>query len=226
MRFPQENTNPLLKILNFVFRAEGFVHFFLCKKKMNDEDEDLDDPLRFEKCFMCQAPLPIQDTPRKRFRKCRTCINRGTKRGRERDPVRYLHYKWRSRKPKRDYVAELYTLQTVRNVYERCQHKSVLSNEDDYKVLCVAGKVKQPKTEADLVLLTTKEALGLAKRKTDEARLRVFELASVDPGAFGAGVNAFQASPAKGGGGNDVLPEAEDFAIAGEAGKGSDASSQ
>lgn len=69
-------------------------------------------------------------------------------------------------------------MDTVRIVYERCNGKSVLSNESDAEHLCISFRHKDPKepppTSDDLVLLTTKEAQSLA-HATPEKRAKVFE---------------------------------------------------
>lgn len=155
--------------------------------ELYEEEEEHEDPARFSKCYICNTPLkPIEgggNDNRKRFRKCRACINKTVRKNRELDPVRNLHFKWRSAVNKRPLEPEakhLASLQTVRSVYERCQHKSVLSGESNHSLLCMASKVKRPRTEEDLVIITTNEALALGKKKTDEDRLRFFTTAQQD----------------------------------------------
>lgn len=68
----------------------------------------------------------------------------------------------------------LWSLDIVRDVYERCNRKSVISGLDDVNLLCVSWRrVLQDPNE--LVILTTKEAQSLASIKDNEARVLAIE---------------------------------------------------
>ena len=69
---------------------------------------------------------------------------------------------------------EHYSIELVRHVYNRCEAKSVLSGETNHMSLCMACKPKKPKTEADLVIVTSSEAWQLSRSKTEEDRLKIF----------------------------------------------------
>ena len=139
-------------------------------------------PNRFENCYLCHKPLPPMygGKERRRFRKCRSCVNMGTKKNRMDDPVRHLHFKWRtlqSKRPLNDDVKHLVSVDVVRNVFERCGRRSALSGATDHKRLCVASKVKHPQTEDDLVVVTTGDAvLVMPKERAQDVRAVVQEL--------------------------------------------------
>jgi hypothetical protein len=141
-----------------------------------EEEEEQEDPARFDSCYLCKKALPATEKRRKRFRKCRGCINSGTRKSRVQDPVRLLHFKWRVSTARHAFPVELRSMDVVRDVYERCGKRSVLSGVTDHKRLCIVSKVKQPTTADDLVVVTTREAIVLSKKRNEEERMRMFEL--------------------------------------------------
>lgn len=123
------------------------------------------------KCYVCGATLEDDGKACQRqcARRCRRCKNASLLARRQANPVLLLQHRFYNsvRRHWPDADPALWSTQTIRQVYERCGGKSVLSQESDANLLCVSWVRKRPATE-ELVLLTTKEAQSLAHM--DEAK--------------------------------------------------------
>lgn len=147
------------------------------QKDQKDEDEE-EVPVNFNVCYLCQQPLPPKSNGKERARqkKCVSCLNRQAQKKLRKNPVELLYYKWRNAKNRKGSdIASLVSRETVEAVYTRAGKRSELSGESDYTRLCISSKTKQPRTQEDLVLITSGEALALAKKRTDEERALLFD---------------------------------------------------
>lgn len=126
-------------------------------------------------CIDCNTVLETSDKkkrkPKKRCAKCAIAYDKVLA---KQNPGRYLGTKMRVQKRKHGSIgkdeADLYSKDCAQTIYELYQGKSYLSGVSDLKDLCITSKVKHPRTQDDLVLLTTKEASALGKKKTDEEK--------------------------------------------------------
>ena len=125
-------------------------------------------------CRICHQPLQAATLSTKkrtlsRPRRCPSCTNAAALRRRHNDPVTLLAHRWRTNATKHWPQADvsLWSTATVRRVWKRWQGKSVLSDESDYRLLCIAPYDRhdpdQPPTPDRLVLVTTREAQRLAR---------------------------------------------------------------
>lgn len=127
-------------------------------------------------CVDCSEVIPErEDKKRNRTRKrCTKCAKKHDKEKIKQDPGRYLSTKMQARKrkigPIKEDEVKLYSRSSAKAIYDSYQGKSYLSNESDLLNLCIAPKVKNPRTQDDFVLLTSKEALLLGKKTTDEEK--------------------------------------------------------
>ena len=97
---------------------------------------------------------------------CKECVvSRSLKRRRD-DPVATLKSRlYNSFRHKTD-DDTLWSVKTVEKVWKRCKRKSVISGEANYKHLCITTKTNnRPITEDDLVVVTSIEAMQMAKAK-------------------------------------------------------------
>lgn len=147
----------------------------LKKRERESEDDEGEKPGVME-CYVCQLPLPDDGVTRKRNcpRRCRACRNAANLERRHKDPVAWLQHRWYNSAKRQwpDAQPSLWAKETVKEVYERCGGKSVLSGEEDVKMLCVSWKRKRYDV-GELVLLTTKEAKSMA-HLSEEDRLACF----------------------------------------------------
>lgn len=108
-----------------------------------------------------------------RGRRCKKCKNAAVVKRRHNNPCASLqhrlyntfHRMWPNAS------SELWSMNTVRMVWERCEKKSVISGETNPQHLCISYKHKpsekdEPPTIDDLVVMTTKEAQILAHCKS------------------------------------------------------------
>lgn len=130
-------------------------------------------------CRDCGVTVPHSDKKTKRPKRCKACMAKREKESRIANPGRHLGLKMRVQRRKRGLVPDdekdLYTNESARAIYDMYNGKSYLSAEDNVQHLCIASKVKKPKSRDDFVLLTTKEATTLACKKTDEEKAAFLE---------------------------------------------------
>lgn len=132
------------------------------------------DPL----CSNCNEPLPDK-RPRKRqrSRKCRQCYNKIAAERRENDPVRRLQHKWHNSAVKRWPRADpsLWSLKTVKEVYERCDKKCIITGLEDPTHLCVTYIIytDEPPPTDQLIVISTHEAQSIG-RASNERRVKHF----------------------------------------------------
>lgn len=121
-------------------------------------------------CWECAAPLEMVVGKRNGGKRCRKCKNAAVVKHRHNDPCKRLqhrlyntfHRMW----PKAD--KNLWSMKTVKEVWERCEQKSVISGETNPELLCISYKHKpaekdDPPLLEDLVVITSKEAQSFAK---------------------------------------------------------------
>jgi hypothetical protein len=116
-------------------------------------------------CVCCAARIPFDGLvrQRQRTRRCAWCIGRLR---RERlDPLGRIHRCWAQTVRRRGYRRALQRLEVVERVWARCHGRSVVSGCANPAALCVASRSANPRDEAALVLVTTREAMALAHRK-------------------------------------------------------------
>jgi len=130
-------------------------------------------------CRDCNKAMPVNGKRKKRQKRCKDCSRKRDRLVTRSKPGRYLSVKLRAQKRKHgripDDEKDLYTKEVAQSIYELFEGKSYLSGKSELDELCIATKVKKPRTRDDLVLLTTKEATTLARKKTDEERLAFLE---------------------------------------------------
>ena len=124
-------------------------------------------------CRICHQPLQASTSTKKltraRPRRCPSCTNAAALRRRHNDPVHLLAHRWRTNATKHWPQANtsLWSTATVRRVWKRWQGKSVMSDESDYRLLCLAPydrhDPEHPPSPDRLVLMTTREAQRLAR---------------------------------------------------------------
>jgi predicted PolB exonuclease-like 3'-5' exonuclease len=123
-------------------------------------------------CRDCNQVLTSSGKSKERTKRCNICSMKSK-------PGRYLGAKLRSQKRKHGPIPEdemeFYTNESAQAVYDLYERKSFLSGESDLNDLCIATKVKKPKSRDDLILLTTKEATAMARKKTDEEMMAFLE---------------------------------------------------
>jgi len=135
--------------------------------------------MELEKCYACNDILPPRIRKRVRPRRCVLCNNKAAAERRNGDPVLYLHHKWGSNVNKHwpDADPKIRSVETVRHVWDLCEHKCVVTGTDNVKLLCIAPVEshthKGPPTIEQLVILTTHEAQSLS-RASNEKRLERF----------------------------------------------------
>lgn len=111
---------------------------------------------------------------RNRQRACTKCRNQRAVERRRANPVSLLQHRWYNSATKLWPAADpsLWSMETVRGVYNRWGGCSVISEEADVDKLCVSyfhHKTATPPALDELVLLTTKEAQSVARMKHREA---------------------------------------------------------
>jgi len=147
--------------------------------------------LKMSFCWDCGTALAVieeeeeeEEGNKKRTRKgkrCKKCANAAVVKRRHANPCALLQHRlyntFRKTWPNAD--PSLWSIETVKEVWERCEQKSVISGETNHKNLCIsykrrpANKEEAPLLE-DLVVITTKEAQALA-HYSHEKRLEKFE---------------------------------------------------
>lgn len=110
----------------------------------------------------------VKPKRKSRGRRCKKCKNAAVVKRRHKDPCALLQHRlyntWRKLWPE---ATELWTIETIRMVWERCDKKSLISGETNPDLLCISYQhkprdKKDPPTIDDLVVITTKEAQVLA----------------------------------------------------------------
>jgi hypothetical protein len=129
-------------------------------------------------CYVCNPTL--LDNKEYKKKKCRKCIQSSNRKRVREDPVKLLYQKFASSQRKRPLVSEdLINQEVVREVYERCEQKCVLTGETDHLLLCIFCKTREEQEGGinnvnELVLLATKEAHRII-RLPEEERQKLLE---------------------------------------------------
>ena len=136
-------------------------------------------------CISCGNPIPDDGRPRerKRARKCKPCQLHANLSKRRKDPVKQLQHRFINNA--RNWWPASYktvsSMETVRAVWERCQHASVISPNPAVPVeyLRIVPKLAVPRNPAptgpdDLVVVTSVEDRRL-KAMTPAARALCFQ---------------------------------------------------
>ena len=130
-----------------------------------------------QKCRKCKKVLEKDGKTRVkvRARTCRWCRSDGIVKRRKKSAVAFLSYKmYNSMRhiPKID--KKLWSTEVVQRIWTRCNKKSVIGGESDHIRLCIHPLRKGVYTEDNMVVLSTSEAMSLAKIKDESRRLARF----------------------------------------------------
>ena len=130
-------------------------------------------------CYICN-PQEEEEKEKRKKKKCRKCIQTSNRKRVREDPVKLLYQKFASSQRKRPLVSEdLINQEIVREVYERCKQRCVLTGETDHLLLCIFCKTREEQEGGinnvnELVLLATKEAQRII-RLPEEERQKLLE---------------------------------------------------
>lgn len=133
-------------------------------------------------CYECKAEIGTFARKKKRRMLCQECRGEKRKERNGENPMRVLTQRLRSSlSAKRIKVPNTVDLDDLtRRVYNRWEKKSVLSGETDVSKLCITGFKRlqegQMPDENELVLVTSAEAIALARHKTQDGRMGRFSL--------------------------------------------------
>jgi hypothetical protein len=127
-------------------------------------------------CSICSIPLPNDGfvRQRQRQRKCTTCRRVHALKKMRDDPAKLLHHRIYNF-GRKIWPKHLLSIETVRQVMEACESRSVISEETDSEYLRIVTKVAEqvPTSVDDFVIITKKEVKAL-RHLTPEQRAKCF----------------------------------------------------
>ena len=137
-------------------------------------------------CHVCENPLDLEEDGKermvKRRRMCLPCKRERAVEQRRGDPVRYLAFKlYNALRAQQKCLGDggapqpvdtLWSREVIQRVYEKCEGKSVISQEGNYKNLCVIFYHPGVFEEWNMVLVSSREAMALKKVKDEGRRQR------------------------------------------------------
>ncbi len=134
-------------------------------------------------CHVCENPLEDgKERMVQRPRMCLPCKRERAVQQRREDPVRYLAFKFynalRAQQKSLGGAPQqqddtLWRREVIQRVYEKCEGKSVISQEGNHENLCVIFFHPGIFEEWNMVLVSSREAMALRKIKDEERRQRM-----------------------------------------------------
>ena len=119
----------------------------------------------------------IQDNKRKR--RCQYCTSRHVLKSRKNDPIKTLHHKFYNCIKRRwpDANSDVYSMTIVKYVYDKWKGVSAISGETNYHLLCIfpiypSKNNPIPPTKDELVLITSQEAMSIARSPVEKQPLK------------------------------------------------------
>jgi hypothetical protein len=140
------------------------------EEQEEEQEEEEEEQWAQQTCSRCKSVLPDDGKHRVRHRKrqCGKCLHTFLAQ-RLAYPCHQLQHRWYNAAKKRWPEADksLWSMSTVCYVYQRWQGRSVINGSADIANLCISYFMLPPTIET-LVLLTSREAMSLARRENRE----------------------------------------------------------